>query len=146
MWEIDLADQITSFLLSLPLGIILSVAFFTLEALNIANGNSKIRIWISDILYFAAAGFVTFCYLLLRSNGEVRGYILVGEGIGFLIFKALFSKYYVKILLWIIGFVKSVFDRIVQTVNGFFNKIICEIQKSLKKLENNKKKRLKTEE
>ena len=146
MWEISLADQIISAIQSLPLGIALAILFFTFESFNIASKATKIRIFVSDIVFFIIAAFITFCFLLISSNGEIRGYILVGEGIGFLLFKAFFSKYYIKLLVAIITFIKGIFEGLVSAADRFFEKIAEWLRKSFKKVKNNKKKGLKKEE
>ena len=146
MWEISLADQIKSALQSLPLGIAPALVFFTVESFHTAFKSTKIRVFISDILFFIVAAFITFCFLLISSNGEIRGYILIGEGIGFFIFKALFSKYYIKFLSALIALVNSFFEGLAGAVRGLFEKIAERVQKSLEKLKNNRKKGLKNEE
>lgn len=146
MWEIDLGNQITTFLLSLPLGGFFALAFFTLEAFRIANGIKGVSLWTNDILFFALAGFITFCFLLVRSNGEVRGYVLIGEAIGFWFFKKLFYNVYIKYSVLLIRLIKKASKNISSAICTITLKIYCKLRKTLKKLKNNKKKRLKMQE
>ncbi len=146
MWEINLADQIISALQSLPLGVALAILFFTLESFNVAFKATRVRVFVSDIVFFILAALITFCFLLISSNGEIRGYILVGEGIGFLLFKAFFSKYYIKLLVALITLIKGIFEGLVSAIDGFFEKIAEWLLKSFEKVKNNKKKGLKKEE
>ena len=111
MWEIDLYDQITTFLLSLSLGAVFALVFYFGEAVRVANNISKIRIWINDISYFAVSAIITYCFLLSRSNGEIRGYIIVGIVLGWWLFKIVFSKHFVKFLTIIINGINKILVR-----------------------------------
>ena len=134
MWEISLKEQIESFLLSLPLGAALSLIFFFTESLNLAFRASKIKVFLTDIIFFVFSAFITFCFLLLYSNGEVRGYILFGIALGFFIFKALFSKMMVKCMVAFIRWIKRIFDGVNETFDKLFYKIAKAVEKYFKKL------------
>ncbi|MBO7217188.1 MAG: spore cortex biosynthesis protein YabQ [Clostridia bacterium] len=134
MWEISLKDQIESFLLSLPLGAAFGLIFFLVSAYNIAISASKTKVFITDILFFIFAAFITFCFLLLYSNGEVRGYILFGIALGFFTFKALFSKILTKATVALTRSVKRIFERIGKAFDLFFFKIAKAVEKTFKKV------------
>lgn len=146
MWEIDLADQIRSFLYSLLLGGVFALAFYIGESFRRASRIRGVWLWLCDILYFAVAGFVTFCFLLSRSNGEVRGYILFGIALGFLAFKVLFSKLILFCLIRFLILVTNLFCKIRSNILKLFHKILGKSQKSFEKLKNNAKKGLKKRE
>ena len=146
MWEIDLGNQIATFLLSIPLGCFFALLFFVFEAFRIANNIKGIRLWIRDIVFFVFAGLITFCFLLVRSNGEIRGYVLFGIAGGFWLFKRLVSKIVLKCLVWLIRFSKRQYERIYVAVGTRFLKIYRKICKTLKKLQKYKKKGLKMQE
>ncbi len=134
MWEIDLADQITSFLLSILLGIILSVVFYTLESFRVAKRLGKVGVFVSDIFFFTVAGFVTFCFLIVRSNGEIRGYILLGELVGFWMFRLILSRFYIKILSFVISIIDSFLFRLRDMASRLLRKIYNIFKKTFKKL------------
>lgn len=122
------------------------MVFFTLEAFRIADGIKGLGVWINDLVFFAFAGFTTFCFLLVRSNGEVRGYVIIGILIGFWFFKELFSRLYIKLSVWLIKLIKGTASRIFVAARGIFLKIYRKMRKTLKKVKNYKKKRLKMQE
>ena len=140
MWEIDLGNQISTFLLSLPLGGFFALCFFTLEAFRIVSGIKGVRLWINDILFFALTAFITFCFLLVRSNGEIRGYVLIGELIGFWVFKKLFYRIYIKYSVRLIGLIKTAVKSISSAICTITLKIYRKLRKSFKKLKNIEKK------
>ncbi len=146
MWEIDLGNQITTFLLSLLTGGFFALIFIVLESFRIADSIKGVKLWINDLLFFAFAGFVTFCFLLVRSNGELRGYVLAGEAIGFWVIRKLFYKIFVKYLVCLIRLIKAIIKSISSAISTISLKTYRKIRKTLKKLKNNKKKRLKMQE
>ncbi len=134
MWEIDLRDQIMSFLLSLPLGGALGAAFYLLEAFKAVFARGKASDWFFDILFSLLSGFITFCFLLVRSNGEIRGYILVGEAFGFGLFKLMASRPYCKIFSFLFSVLKTVYRRICGHTRIIAEKTAVFFKKSSQKL------------
>ena len=78
MWEISINDQILTLLYSLCLGVILCVYYDIFRAFHKAGFDSPFQVFIGDILYCVTAAFATFLFLLSRTNGEIRGYVLDG--------------------------------------------------------------------
>ena len=146
MWEIDLANQIETFLYSIPLGFSFGVLFYITEGLSRATPHKRVKRWITDILFFLISGFITYCFLLARSKGEVRGYVLVGELIGFWICKRLFSKIFIRFFGWLADSIR----RLKLALFGAVTRAVCQmcaiLRKTFKKLKNYEKKRLKNQD
>ncbi len=80
--EITLSSQIAVFLGSLVMGAILSLfydVFRVFDALLVYNFK---RLFLEDVSYLILCAIATFTYMLITSLGEIRGYILIGELIG----------------------------------------------------------------
>lgn len=92
MWEISINDQILTLLYSLCLGVILCVYYDIFRAFHKAGFDSPFQVFIGDILYCVTAAFATFLFLLSRTNGEIRGYVLVTALVGFIITRLTLSK------------------------------------------------------
>ncbi len=146
MWEINLSSQITTFLFSMLLGVIFCVIFDFTRALRIFGLNSKTAVFLTDVIYFLVITFLNFCFLLTRESGQVRGYVFVGELLGFFTFRLIFSKW----LILLTKLLHRVFLKIdkkvkkIKTISlRFFNKKTAKIkeklQKTEKKAKNNKK-------
>ena len=146
MWEIDLANQLESFFLSIPLGFMLGALFYILEGVGHTSNGQKIRQFISDIFFFIFAGFVTYCFLLIRSKGEIRGYILVGELIGFLVYKKLFGKITVTLLTWLVSLIKTAVRSVFRAVSRIVCLMCAFIVKIFKKVNIFSKKGLKKQD
>ena len=146
MWEIDLADQITAFLQSLLIGAFLGGVFYTLESVYKAFKIKGLPQAVFDVLFFIFAAFLSFCLLLVTTNGEPRAYIFVGLLLGFWIFKALLSRLYVCALSFSIGALYRLFSALFAAVCLPIQKILEKSRKILKKLAFKKKKLLKNGE
>ena len=144
MWEISNYNQLISFLLSICLGAIFCMAYDVLRAFRRVFSNSFLAVTIQDILIWVLYAFTTFIFLISQTNGEVRGYVLFGEGIGFCIFRISISKLWLLLLqyffLGISGVLRSVrglLARIYASLGQktlIFKKGLIEIGKSIKKL------------
>ena len=99
MWEISLSLQIEAFLWSLFFGAVFCFAFDILNTLGIVLKLPKAAVFVLDILFFTALGFFDFCLLLAFCNGEIRGFIFVGEIIGFYLCKKTVARIYMPLLL-----------------------------------------------
>lgn len=123
MWEIDLQNQLTTFFLSLPLGFLLGAVFYFLEGLGLTSKSRKFRQFLWDIVFFLLSGFLTFCFLLARCNGEIRGYVIIGELIGFWIYGKLFGRITAAALKWLTALVSA----LVSTVFGTALRAVCKM-------------------
>ena len=137
MWEINLNDQAETFLLSLVLGVIFCLCFDFTRGLRVFGLNSKIAVFFTDIIYFLVISFVNFCFFLTRESGQVRGYVFVGEIIGFFLFRLTLSKF----IMTLISIINKGYKRAKNTLNKikiavylkFKEKIAKNIKKLLKK-------------
>lgn len=144
MWEIHTSDQLLTFGYALILGAIFCVLYDFLSAHRIANRCGAVTVFIADLAFWIVAAFTTFLFLLARTKGEIRGYVLVAELIGFVIFRLTFSKLlfavllaFFKTLARINTFFSDVFERLADFVNEISQKtlkILKRVEKKIKKL------------
>lgn len=98
MWEISNYNQIVTFALSVCLGAIFCVFYDIFRALRQVCLNTILLINICDVFIWIIYAFTTFIFLIARTNGEVRGYVLCGELLGFVLIRLSVSKFIVKYL------------------------------------------------
>ncbi len=145
MWEIDISNQLFTFLLSVVLGFIFCIIYDLLRAVRKVGFNSATATFITDILYWIVIAFLTFIFLLARTNGEIRGYVLFCALGGFVIFRFTVSKLLFKLFVLIVcGMVKavrlihsvfySIYDRFSNQINKVFTKFAKTCKRGLKKL------------
>ena len=130
MWEISSSSQIISFLYSLLIGILLSVFFDFYRVARKLKKFSKTGVFFQDIAFWIVATFVTFLLLMARCNGEVRGYILIGELLGFFVYRLTLSPFVLKFLLQIFKmFIKiyGIYKGFIEQTADFLDKVLGEI-------------------
>ncbi len=76
----------------------------------------NIFIFFQDIIYFIISGLITFLFVLKFNHGEVRFYILAGEGIGWII-------YHITLGEWIYKFSSKIVKKLNFKILQFTNKI-----------------------
>lgn len=101
MWEINITNQIITFLYSIIMGVIVAALYDWQKAHRITASNSVIRIFFQDITFWIINTFFTFLLLMARCNGEVRGYVIIGEVVGFTLFRLILSRFILPIFIWI---------------------------------------------
>lgn len=148
MWEININDQLLTFFYALGLGLLLCVYYDVLRAFHKAGFNSAWGVFIGDIIYCITSAFITFLFLLARTNGEIRGYVLTSALIGFVITRLTLSRVTVFLLTKLIVSVTRIqrflscnimlflfnFGRCIVRFCKFFQKNMSSALKYVKKL------------
>ncbi len=111
MWEINVGDQFLTFLYSMLLGGILCAFYDILRALRRSGFDSYISVFISDFLFWIINALLTFIFLISRTNGEIRGYVLVAQLLGFVLFRLTLSKLTFPAFNFIIGLTVKIVSR-----------------------------------
>ncbi len=140
MWEINISNQFLTLLYSICLGAILCFFYDFLRASRKTGFNSFIAVFITDILFWIISAFVTFIFLMSRTNGEIRGYVLVGQLIGFVISRLTVSRFILLFFVFLFNLIKNL-NRL---LNKAFNVVYSKTDKILLKIFKIIKKTLKT--
>ena len=143
MWEISNTTQIVTFLYSVCLGGIFCVFYDFFRSLRTAVKFSDIVIFFQDIIYFFTISVITFIFLLSLTNGEIRGFVIIGILIGFLAFYLTFSKIMLKFSSKILRYLVSLFKNVNSILNVAFCKADIFLSKIFKNIQNTYKKGLK---
>ena len=144
MWEISNQSQITNFIFAIVLGVFFAVFYDLFRAIRIIKFHSSIAVFFEDIAYFSIISLFTFIFFLSATAGEIRGYILIGIFLGFILFYLTISKYYLKALCIIfrllfrvnsaiLKYFYLIFEKIDNLITGFFINALNCFKKLLKK-------------
>ncbi len=136
MWEISVGDQLYTLLYSICLGIILCFCYDILRSLRRALKSGAIAIFFGDVFYFTVSAFAVFLFLLARTNGEIRGYVLVCALLGFILARITLSRLIVPPLSFLLSVTVNAFRRLGYYILKFlfaFGRYFMRILKFLSK-------------
>lgn len=138
MGYIDVSFQIITFLISLLLGGCFCIVYDVVRVLHKFYANGFIEVLVIDIMYWIIITVVSFCFLVIRCHGIVRGYVLLGCLLGFLLVRLTISKYLIKffsiifnIIRKFLSIIKTIIYAILSFVEKFSKKIKIVIKKGL---------------
>ena len=112
-------EQLTSFIYFILTGIVLGIIF---DVFRIARRTIKTSDFITnleDVLFGLMAGVIILITIFKFNNGELRLYIFIGLGIGIILNMLFISKYFIKIDVCIINFIKKVLKFLFKPIISF---------------------------
>lgn len=92
MWEINNFFQWITFGRAIIFGMILCLFYDILRFFRGIFGGKVLYTFFTDLFFWIAAAFLTFCFYLSSTNGQTRLYVLFGIFIGATTFKLTLSR------------------------------------------------------
>lgn len=145
--------QLYSFCIYLISGMIIGVFFDIFRILRKSFHTPDFITYIEDILFWLFTGFFLLFILFKFSNGEIRIYNIIGLLIGCIFYLLSISKFFIKINVFIVTFIKNILYKIIKIISYpilFIIKILKKIFNpftffviNLKKMTTNKIKKVK---
>lgn len=136
MWEISVYNQILTFAWSLVLGALWCFTYDIICSMRRVYVWARWIVFISDVLLWVIYAFVTFIFLISRTNGEIRSYVLLGEILGFLVFRIVASRFVVMFFVFIFTKVKKICNQVKRVFYATFEKLEQIVLKSLQNTSN----------
>lgn len=126
---VDIPQQARTFAYAIGFGFFIGILYdmFRLLRLLVCGGKSKAFL-VSDILFALASAVLTFLFALTLLNGGIRGYVLFGELLGFLIYYISFGTFVVRMTDKIAAFLRRVFGTVFRVVSKPFKALyaVCK--------------------
>lgn len=122
--------QLYSFVIYMISGMIIGIFFDIFRILRKSFKTSDIITYIEDIIFWICSGIFLLFVLFKFNNGEIRSYIIIGLLLGILIYMLTISKYFIKINVTIITFIKNIIIKVINVILYPF-KIIFKIVKKI---------------
>lgn len=123
MSAVNISQQTLSFMYSLILGATLSVCYDMIRILHKKAVRSIVAIQVIDVLFLVVTAFITFSFLMIFSNGQIRLYLLLGELMGFVLWSVTLSCFLQKIILLLLGVVNKTYVFILKPFRFFYKQI-----------------------
>jgi spore cortex biosynthesis protein YabQ len=111
--EISVLEQTSVFFFAIVMGGVISTFYDIIKILRITFKFDKVKIFFFDMGYFFVSGIVTFLFIIAFNNGEIRFYVIVGEIIGFYLYRLLAGNTVVKYVCRFLRFLKAILSPIV---------------------------------
>ena len=105
MWEISVADQSVTFLLSIALGGLLCLIYDVFRSIRKTKNYSATAVFFQDITFFVISAILTFIFLLATTAGVLRAYIIIGVLIGAVLMRLTFSRIFFVVLTFVLKLV-----------------------------------------
>ncbi len=123
MWEINSFSQYLCFLYSVLMGGAVGVLYDVFKIDRIFFKRGTAFIFFQDILFWIISAFAFFSFSVVFSNGQIRGYLLFGFFIGFIIYRLTLSRLLMILVLPIkrASFaIRKLYLELLDKVNLFF--------------------------
>lgn len=111
----SVSEQLILFALMVTLGIVLGIFFDFYRAIRAIAEPGKTFTIIGDIFFWLIATVLVFTVLMWQTWGEMRGYVLIGLLLGFIIHWFYFSGFFLKLfkslimlMVWIFNIIKKI--------------------------------------
>lgn len=148
--------ELQFFLISILWGVIILVVYDLLRILRRIIPHNSLFIALEDLVFWVLSSVFIFAMIYTMNNGTIRGFSVMGMGIGMVLYhfivSELFVKWTSKALLLIISPIKMFLAQLkrlikfviskMKKVAGYFNKRLKKITKSVKIVINKHKARV----
>ena len=117
-------NQTYLFIVFTIVGIIIGILFDIFRILRKSFKTKDIVTYIEDILFWILTGIIILFSMYKFSNGELRFFMIIGIIMGTLMYMITFSRYVIKISVFIIKIIKTIILYPVKVVEKILKKII----------------------
>ena len=91
-----IAQQAWLFLYTVLFGILFAVVYDTLRAVRRAVPHALFIIQLEDIIFWLGGGAASYWLMFSSNYGEIRGFCLLGLGLGALVYGCTLGRFFVK--------------------------------------------------
>ena len=112
--------QCEIFLFSIVLGSAIGVFYDCFRVVRKALKSGRVVMFCEDILFFVSATLATFYYMSVSNGGQIRGFILLGEMFGFIIYYFTAGKLVMNVADGVISIIKKITAPILKAIFGVF--------------------------
>lgn len=116
--------QLYTFLIFILTGFCIGILFDIFRIFRRSFKTLDFITYVQDMLFWILAGAILLYSIFKFNNGELRGFIFVGIILGVILYLLLLSKYFLKISVKIIGFIKKIIGYPIKVIVNFVNKKI----------------------
>ncbi len=142
----EVYNQLFCLLIFIITGIVIGILFDIFRILRKSFKTADFITYLEDIIFWILTGCIMLFSIFIFNNGEIRSYVFIGIAIGIISYMLIISRFFVKISVSIIKFIKKILSYPIKLIKNIFTKIILKptlkILKNIHNLTKNKPKHI----
>ncbi|WMJ23661.1 spore cortex biosynthesis protein YabQ [Paludicola sp. MB14-C6] len=129
-----MASETITFLSACLLGAVLGVIYDLFRISRIAVKTCNVIIFIEDIIFFVIVTLSSFIFIVMKNDGVLRGFLIIGELLGALAYFSTASILIMKAAKFIIKIVKAILKFLYKLLIQPFVKLFIWLYRKIKSL------------
>lgn len=142
----EVCNQLFCLLIFILTGLVIGILFDIFRILRKSFKTTDFITYLEDIIFWILTGCIMLFSIFIFNNGEIRSYVFIGIAIGIISYMLIISRFFVKISVSIIKFIKKILSYPIKLIKNIFSKIILKptlkILKNIHNLTKNKPKHI----
>ena len=142
----EVCNQLFCLLIFILTGLVIGILFDIFRILRKSFKTTDFITYLEDIIFWILTGCIMLFSIFIFNNGEIRSYVFIGIAIGIISYMLIISRFFVKISVSIIKFIKKILSYPIKLIKNIFTKIILKptlkILKNIHNLTKNKPKHI----
>lgn len=123
MSQVNIVDELYIFLIAINYGLIIGGIYDFYRVFRYFSKPKKILTAIEDILFWIIVTLIVFTFLVRKTDGIIRGFVLLGFIIGYSFYFKVISKYSYLLLKKIFKLIFDLISEIIKIILYPFRKI-----------------------
>ncbi len=133
---VDSFHQTITFFLSLLLGGLICCGYDLLRGRRVGRRPHPLALFFEDVLFCVVAAFLVFCFLLVRCQGQLRLFALMGMGAGWVLTRRFASPYLLRLFVFFFRLLRGLMAKIRRVEQKIGRKISQVLEKIWQKGKN----------
>lgn len=130
----EVYNQLFCLLIFILTGIVIGILFDIFRILRKSFKTADFITYLEDIIFWILTGCIMLFSIFIFNNGEIRSYVFIGIAIGIILYMLVISRFFIRISVNIIKFIKRILSYPIKLIKNIVTKII--IKPTLKILKN----------
>ncbi|NLY44477.1 MAG: hypothetical protein GX053_00550 [Tissierella sp.] len=134
MSQVNIVDELYIFLIAMNYGLILGGIYDFYRVFRYFSKPKKIRTAVEDILFWVIVTLIVFTFLVRKTDGIIRGFVVLGFIIGYLFYFKMISKYSYLLLKKIFKLIFDLISEIMKIILYPFRKVSSSLGGKVNKI------------
>lgn len=142
----EVYNQLFCLLIFILTGLVIGILFDIFRILRKSFKTTDFITYLEDIIFWILTGCIMLFSIFIFNNGEIRSYVFIGIAIGIILYMLVISRFFIRISVNIIKFIKKILSYPIKLIKNVVTKIILKptlkILKNIHDLTKNKPKHI----